>query len=196
MVDYTIEGWFWLFAFCLVLAVLIVWAVRRAGAAGIRHMLGIAVIRDQDDEAIRRAVIAKVKSLSFSGPTIEDDEHLIEETARHAIAEHFASVNPGKKYTVTAHWPIAKCVISGNIAVVRPMLGLDFMGDRDGLRACNVEIKRESEVLELKTWHKQPEDPPIGRPIPERKIANARPSAPPPVAPKPRPIPRTVKRST
>jgi len=146
----------------------------------VRHMFGIAVIRDQDDEAIRRNVIAVCKGIDVSKLRIDEAEDLLEETARHAVAEHFAKANPGKAYKVTRDWPLAKCVISGNIAVVRIVLGHDFMGDHDGLRAVNFELNRESNVLNLRPWApKQPEPAPDGQPERPRRVANsgANPSA-------------------
>lgn len=151
---------------CFILAATIIYLIARNPDAA-RHMLGIAVIRDQDDIAIRRAVAEACKGLDVRPLNIEQAEHLIEETARHAIGEQLASVNPGRKYEVTRDWPWAKCVISGNIAVVRISLGHDYMNDHDGIRAVNFEIDRGDKVLNLRPWApKQPELAPIGKPEP------------------------------
>lgn len=160
------ETTLWAFAICLAFAIPIVWIGYKARHhEPLRQMLGIAVIRDQDDVAIRRAVSEACKGLPVKALSIEDAEGLIEETARHAVAKQLANANPGRAYAVTPHWPWAKCVISGNIAVVRVILGHDFMGDHDGLRAVNFEINRESNVLNLRPWApKQPEPAPDGRP--------------------------------
>jgi hypothetical protein len=138
-------------------------------------MLGIAVIRDQDEMAIRNAVSTACKGLDVAKLNIDAAEDLIRETARHAIAQHFANVNPGRKYEVTKSWPDAKVVISGNIAVVRPLLGHDYMGDHDGIRAVNFEINREHRVLHLRPWEpRQREQAPNGSPE-EKRVAGEKP---------------------
>jgi len=160
------ETAFWTAFIALCFIAPFLWFLYRTyGIDPVHHMLGIAVIRDQDDVAIRRAVAEACKGLDTHKLSIEEAEHLVEETARHAVAQQLANANPGRRYEVTRDWPKAKAVICGNIATIRVSLGHDYMGDHDGIRAVNVEILREGNVLNLRPWApKQPEPAPIGRP--------------------------------
>lgn len=161
--------------FILAIAAPLIWLVWKLNPNAVRHMLGIVVIRDQDDIAIRNAVSQACKAVPVRNIRIEEAEAMLEEAARHAIARHFADANPGKTFKVTPNWPDAKCVISGNIAVVRPILGHDYMNDHDGIRAVNFEIDRESRVLQLRPWApKQPEPAPNGKPEPKQNPAPQR----------------------
>ena len=152
--------------------------------------VGIVRANDFTDEKLRQAVIQAVKGVDVSKMSAEEAEAHLEELARHAIAREYANIHPGLKIEVTPNWPDAKCVISGNIAAIRPWVGHRIVGDKEGIRVVNVEVNRQS-MLTLQT--KRPireawED--IHKPIarteqvaPRIKIAavpNARPIAPEP----------------
>lgn len=98
------------------------------------------------DEKIRQAVIRKVKGLDVSKLPREEAQELIEETARHAAAEEYASVYRGLEVEVTETWPQAVCIISDNIAVIELWMGHTM--DREGIRPVTVEVNRGA-VLKL-----------------------------------------------
>lgn len=158
----------------------------------------IGVVRGNDftDEKIRKAVIQAVKGVDVSAMSEEDAEAHLEELARHAIAREYASIYPGLKVEVTEHWPDAKCLISGNIAVIRPWVGRAILGGT-GIRAVNVEVNRQP-TLTLTTkrpikdaWEDIHSPPKRNEPVaPLRKVASApaavsRRPAPQPEPPKP-----------
>jgi hypothetical protein len=91
-----------------------------------------------------------VKGVDVASMPVEDAEAHLEELARHAIAREYANIHPGLKVEVTDHWPDAKCVISGNIAAIRPWVGHRIVGDKEGIRSINVEVNRQP-TLKLET---------------------------------------------
>lgn len=106
--------------------------------------VGIVRANDFTDEKLRQAVIQAVKGVDVSRMTAEEAEAHLEELARHAIAREYANIHPGLKIEVTDHWPDAKCVISGNIAAIRPWVGHRIVGDKEGIRSINVEVNRQA----------------------------------------------------
>jgi len=112
--------------------------------------VGIVRANDFTDEKLRQAVIQAVKGVDVSKMSAEEAEAHLEELARHAIAREYANIHPGLKIEVTDHWPDAKCVISGNIAAIRPWVGHRIVGDREGIRSVNVEVNRQP-TLKLET---------------------------------------------
>ena len=158
--------------------------------------IGVVRANDFTDEKIRAAVIKAVKGVDVSALSEENAEAHLEELARHAIAREYASIYPGLQVEVTEHWPDAKCLISGNIAVIRPWVGRAILGGQ-GIRAVNVEVNRQS-TLTLTTkrpikaaWEDINSPPKRNEPVaPIRKVANAPAAismkpAPPPEPPKP-----------
>jgi hypothetical protein len=112
--------------------------------------IGIVRANEFSDEKIRQAVIRAVKGVDVASMPVEDAEAHLEELARHAIAREYANIHPGLKVEVTDHWPDAKCVISGNIAAIRPWVGHRIVGDKEGIRSINVEVNRQP-TLKLET---------------------------------------------
>lgn len=112
--------------------------------------IGIVRANDFSDEKIRQAVIRAVKGVDVASMPVEDAEAHLEELARHAIAREYANIHPGLKIEVTPNWPDAKCVISGNIAAIRPWVGHRIVGDKEGIRSVNVEVNRQP-TLKLET---------------------------------------------
>ena len=141
--------------------------------------VGVVRANDFTDEKIRKAVIAAVKGVDVSAMSEEDAEAHLEELARHAIAKEYATIYPGLKVEVTEHWPDAKCLISGNIAVIRPWVGRASLGGT-GIRAVNVEVNRQP-TLTLTTkrpikdaWEDIHSPPKRNEPVaPLRKVASA-----------------------
>lgn len=157
--------------------------------------IGVVRANDFTDEKIRAAVIKAVKGVDVSALSEEDAEAHLEELARHAVAREYASIYPGLKVEVTEHWPDAKCLISGNIAVIRPWVGRAILGGT-GIRAVNVEVNR-APTLTLTTkrpikqaWEDIHTPPKRSEPVaPLRKVANA----PAVISMKPAPAPEPPK---
>lgn len=165
--------------------------------------VGIVRANDFTDEKIRQAVIKAVKGVDVASMSAEDAEAHLEELARHAIAREYAEIHPGLRVQVTPHWPDAKCVISGNIASIRPWVGHRIVGDREGIRVVNVEVNRQA-TLKLdarrplkEAWDDIHSPPKRTEPVaPLRRVAavpSARPIAPAP-APAQQPPKATRKR--
>ena len=166
--------------------------------------IGIVRANDWTDEKVRQAVIKAVKGVDVSKMGAEEAEAHLEELARHAIAREYAEIHPGLQVQVTPHWPDAKCVISGNIASIRPWVGHQIVGDREGIRVVNVEVNRQA-TLKLDTkrplkeaWSDITSPPKRTEPVaPLRKIAavpSARPIAPAPAPAQKQPPKATRKR--
>jgi hypothetical protein len=111
---------------------------------------GIVRANDFTDEKLRMAVIRAVKGVDVAAPDREKAERLIEELARHAAGKEYANIYPGLKVEVTEHWPDARCIITGNIAVIDIWVGHGIIGHGDGIRPIQVEINRQP-ALKLET---------------------------------------------
>jgi hypothetical protein len=155
--------------------------------------IGIVRANEFSDEKIRQAVIRAVKGVDVASMPVEDAEAHLEELARHAIAREYANIHPGLKVEVTDHWPDAKCVISGNIAAIRPWVGHRIVGDKEGIRSINVEVNRQP-TLKLETrrplkeaWSDITSPPAKSEPVaPRLKVASASSSPPPSTTPPPK----------
>ena len=147
--------------------------------------VGIVRANDFTDEKLRQAVIQAVKGVDVSKMSAEEAEAHLEELARHAIAREYANIHPGLKIEVTPNWPDAKCVISGNIAAIRPWVGHRIVGDKEGIRSINVEVNRQA-TLNLQTkrplkaaWEDITSPPAKTEPVaPRLKVAAASSDAP------------------
>ena len=147
--------------------------------------IGIVRANDFTDEKLRQAVIQAVKGVDVSKMSAEEAEAHLEELARHAIAREYANIHPGLKIEVTPNWPDAKCVISGNIAAIRPWVGHRIIGDKEGIRSVNVEVNRQP-TLKLETkrpikeaWEDIHSPPKRSEPVaPRLKVAAASSDAP------------------
>ncbi len=152
--------------------------------------IGIVRANDFTDEKLRQAVIQAVKGVDVSKMSAEEAEAHLEELARHAIAREYANIHPGLKIEVTPNWPDAKCVISGNIAAIRPWVGHRIVGDKEGIRSVNVEVNRQP-TLKLETkrpiaeaWSDITSPPKRTEPVaPRLKVAAASSSPPPSTTP-------------
>jgi hypothetical protein len=163
--------------------------------------IGIVRANDFTDEKVRQAVIKAVKGVDVASMSAEDAEAHLEELARHAIAREYAEIHPGLHVQVTPHWPDAKCVISGNIASIRPWVGHQIVGDREGIRVVNVEVNRQATLKldarrPLKTaWEDLTSPPAKSEPVAPRLKVAAVPSAR-PIAPAPQPAPTQPPKAT
>jgi hypothetical protein len=104
--------------------------------------IGIVRANEWSDERLRQAVIHATKGVDVSKMSGEEAEAHLEELGRHALAKEYATLHPGLKVEVTPSWPDCKCVISGNIAAIRPWVGHRLLGD-EGIRPVNVEVNRQ-----------------------------------------------------
>jgi len=133
--------------------ILACWLFMKKGMEPAKQALGLFRINDFAIEKIRLAVIAKCKDAKIEGLPRAQAEGLVENLACHAIAETFAEIYPGRPFEVKRSWPQARCIISGNIAVVDCWMGLDYADDGEGVKPVNVEVRR-APALKLET--KQP----------------------------------------
>jgi hypothetical protein len=151
------EGSLWVSAILFVTVglpfILACWAFMRKGMEPAKQVLGLFQINDFAIDKIRLAVIAKCKDAKLEGLPRAKAEALVENLACHAIAETFAEIYPGRPFEVKRSWPQARCIISGNIAVVDCWMGLDYADDGEGVKPVNVEVRR-APALKLET--KQP----------------------------------------
>lgn len=144
---------------------------------------GIVRANDYTDERLRRAVQDACRGLDVAAMSREDAERHIEELARHAIGREYANIYTGVAIRVTEHWPDARCIISGNIAVVDLWTGR-VIGKGDGIRPLHIEVNRQAQ-LKLDTrrpvkeaWKDITSPPARNEPVaPRLKVASA-PSAP------------------
>lgn len=204
------EGSLWVSATLFVVVglpvIVCVWLFTRDGAEPARQALGLFKINDFIVEKIRQAILSKCSAVKVGGLNRSKAQHLIGEVARHAIAETFAAVYPGRPFEVTRSWPQVSVIISGNIAVIDPWIGLDFSDDGEGIKPVNVEVDRAPALKldtrkTIKSVFEQAHPLPSSRTDEPRKVATiAAPRGPtspaPPTTPAPRPAPRkaTLKR--
>lgn len=140
--------------------------------------VGVVRANDFTDEKLRQAAIQAVKGVDVSKMAADEAEMHLEELARHAVARQYAEIYPGLKVEVTRHWPDAKCVISGNIALIRLWVGQRVVGDKEGIRSISVEVNRQP-TLNLSTkrpikeaWEDINSPPKRGEPVaPRLKVA-------------------------
>ena len=142
--------------------------------------MGIVRANEWSDEKLRQALILATKGVDVSKMGAEEAEAHLEELGRHALAKEYAILHPGLKVEVTPNWPDCKCVISGNIAAIRPWVGHRIVGDKEGIRPVNVEVNRQP-TLNLQTkrplkaaWEDITSPPAKSEPVaPRLKVAAA-----------------------
>ncbi len=161
---------------------------------------GVVRANDVTDEKLRVAVMHAVKGVDVAAMPREDAEHHLEELSRHAAAREYSNIY-AQQVEVTDTWPDARCIISGNIAVIDLWIGHRIVGDREGIRPIQVEVNRQS-TLKLdarrplkSAWEDLTSPPAKSEPVaPRLKVASAAPA--PSTTPPPRAGPRkaTLKR--
>jgi hypothetical protein len=162
--------------------------------------IGIVRANDVTDEKLRVAVMHAVKGVDVAAMPREDAERHLEELSRHAAAREYSNIY-AQQVEVTDTWPDARCIISGNIAVIDLWIGHRIVGDREGIRPIQVEVNRQS-TLKLdarrplkSAWEDLTSPPAKSEPVaPRLKVASAAPA--PSTTPPPRAAPRkaTLKR--
>jgi hypothetical protein len=161
---------------------------------------GVVRANDVTDEKLRVAVMHAVKGVDVAAMPREDAERHLEELSRHAAAREYSNIY-AQQVEVTDTWPDARCIISGNIAVIDLWIGHRIVGDREGIRPIQVEVNRQS-TLKLdarrplkSAWEDLTSPPAKSEPVaPRLKVASAAPA--PSTTPPPRAAPRkaTLKR--
>jgi hypothetical protein len=150
---------------------------------------GIVRANDVTDEKLRQAVIRAVKGVDVASMPREQAERHLEELSRHATAREYAEIY-AQPVEVTETWPDARCIISGNIAVIDLWVGHRIVGDREGIKPIQVEVNRQSTLnLEnrrtIKNAYDDIHSPPTRteQVAPRLKVASASPAPPPPAQP-------------
>lgn len=145
---------------------------------------GIVRANDVTDEKLRQAVIRAVKGVDVASMPREQAERHLEELSRHATAREYAEIY-AQPVEVTETWPDARCIISGNIAVIDLWVGHRIVGDREGIKPIQVEVNRQA-TLNLQTkrplkaaWEDMTSPPAKSEPVaPRLKVAAASSDAP------------------
>lgn len=145
---------------------------------------GIVRANDVTDEKLRQAVIRAVKGVDVASMPREQAERHLEELSRHATAREYAEIY-AQPVEVTETWPDARCIISGNIAVIDLWVGHRIVGDREGIKPIQVEVNRQA-TLNLETrrplktaWEDLTAPPAKSEPVaPRLKVAAASSDAP------------------
>ncbi len=153
---------------------------------------GIVRANDVTDEKLRQAVIRAVKGVDVASMPREQAERHLEELSRHATAREYAEIY-AQPVEVTETWPDARCIISGNIAVIDLWVGHRIVGDREGIKPIQVEVNRQA-TLKLETrrplkeaWSDITSPPAKSEPVaPRLKVASASSSPPPSTTPPPK----------
>lgn len=96
---------------------------------------------------LRRAVGDACNDFDMGDMAPDDAEDAINEIARHTIGKTLAEINPRRRITVNANWPPDQRVtIVGDIAVIRPDIGILIMGSHERIEPITVRIKRAGVV--------------------------------------------------
>jgi hypothetical protein len=155
---------------------------------------GIVRANDVTDEKLRQAVIRAVKGVDVASMPREQAERHLEELSRHATAREYAEIY-AQPVEVTETWPDARCIISGNIAVIDLWVGHRIVGDREGIKPIQVEVNRQA-TLNLQTkrplkaaWEDITSPPKRSEPVAPRLKVAANASARPAEVPKARKLP-------
>jgi len=98
-------------------------------------------------EKLRRAIGEACSDFDMGdmGPADAEDE--LAERARHAIGRTLAEINPKQPVAVTASWPPEqRVIITGDIAVIAPSIGVLLLGPHSRIEPITVRVKRAGVV--------------------------------------------------
>jgi hypothetical protein len=108
-------------------------------------------VTPQSVDKVRRAIGDACKDFDCGDMAPQDAEEQLGEIARHAIGRTLAEINPKQPFEVNAHWPPEqKVIITGDIAVIAPSMGILLMGPHSRIEPITVRIKR-AVVVKLDT---------------------------------------------
>lgn len=104
-------------------------------------------VTPQAIEKIRRAIGEACADFDMGTMSPADAEEHLAERARHAIGRTLAEINPRNPIEVTRDWPPSpKTIITGDIAVIAPSLGILIMGPHSRIEPLTVRVKRAGVV--------------------------------------------------
>ena len=104
-------------------------------------------VTPQAIEKIRRAIGEACADFDMGTMSPADAEEHLAERARHAIGRTLAEINPKTPIEVTRDWPPApRTIITGDIAVIAPSLGILIMGPHSRIEPLTVRVKRAGVV--------------------------------------------------
>jgi hypothetical protein len=177
------DGWVSAAAFLIILAIAVFGLVAQKPI--IRMVAHLTTTRE-GLEKLRRAVSEACADYDVGTQDLDQAEEDIEDLARHAIGRCLAEMNPKRAITVTRDWPTARCIITGDIAVIAVDIGFLVMGPHARIEPLTVRVKREHVVTldnrrPIKTALAEIYEPP------PKQIATA---AKPAAKPRPKPVPR------
>lgn len=152
----------------------------------IRVVAHIAVTKEAV-EKIRRAIGEDCANFDMGDMAPTDAEDELAERARHAIGRTLAEINPKRPVAVTPTWPPEqRVIITGDIAVIAPDMGVLLMGPHSRIEPITVRVKRAGVVnLDNRKPIKAVFDA-LCEPPPKQAV-NAKPSPAQPVKPAPAP---------
>lgn len=104
-------------------------------------------VTPQAIEKIRRAIGEACADFDMGTMSPADAEEHLAERARHAIGRTLAEINPRNPIEVTRDWPPSpRTIITGDIAVLAPSLGILIMGPHSRIEPLTVRVKRAGVV--------------------------------------------------
>ena len=104
-------------------------------------------VTPQAIEKLRRSIAEACADFDMGQMSPADAEEHLAERARHAIGRTLAEINPKTPIEVTRDWPpTPKTIITGDIAVIAPSLGILIMGPHSRIDPLTVRVKRAGVV--------------------------------------------------
>ena len=98
-------------------------------------------------EKIRRAIGEACSDFDMGHMAPADAEDELAERARHAIGRTLAEINPKQPVEVTQSWPPEqRVIITGDIAVIAPSIGVLLLGPHSRIEPLTVRVKRAGVV--------------------------------------------------
>lgn len=138
------DGWISAAAFLIILAVALYGLIHSPTV--IRLVAHLAVTKEAL-EKIRRAIGEACSDFDMGQMAPVDAEDELAERARHAIGRTLAEINPKQPVAVTATWPPEqRVIITGDIAVIAPSIGVLLLGPHSRIEPITVRVKRAGVV--------------------------------------------------
>ena len=172
------DGWISAAAFLILLAVALYGLIHSPTV--IRLVAHLAVTKEAL-EKIRRSIGEACADYDMGTMAPADAEDELAERARHAIGRTLAEINPKQPVAVTPSWPPEqRVIITGDIAVIAPSIGVLLLGPHSRIEPITVRVKRAGVVKldnrpPIAAVHAAIYEPPV------KKAVGAKPAAAPPV---------------
>jgi hypothetical protein len=183
-----VDAFFSIIAFLFIVALAFFGLIR---SPTVMRFVAHLAVTPQAIEKLRRAISDDCSDYDMGDMAPADAEHELAERTRHTIGRTLAEINPKTPIEVTKTWPPEpKVIITGDIAVIAPSLGILIMGPNSRIEPLKVRVKRRGIVTldnkpPLKSVHDAIYEPPA------KQAVNARPA--PATASKPPPKPSPAK---